>query len=764
MIRLGLRLARSGREAIIRLAVIAVAVALGTGLLLATLAGVNAVNAQRDRYAWLAAGSPHAQAPAAGRRPAGAVWFRLGADQLKGSVIDRVDVAAIGPHAPVPPGIPHLPGPGQYYVSPQLSRLLRTTPAAQLADRFPGRQAGLIGRAGLPAPNFLLIIIGHRPAELSRVPGATRAAAFPATYQNINCYGCAAGLNANAIDLALSVVAAALLLPVLIFVASATRLSAASREQRFAAMRLAGATPRQISVLAAVEAALAASAGTAAGFGLFFLIRPPIAALPFTGFPFFTSDMSLSLADILLAAAGIPAAATIAARLALRRVRISPLGVTRRVTPGPPRAWRVVPLLAGVAELAAFLGIGRLGTTGGQIAEYLPGFVLIVAGLVIAGPWLTMIGSRALARRARRPAALIAARRLADNPRAGFRAISGLILALFVTTVAGASIIALDGHYGQASAGPAGAHTLVDEFSAGQPDPATAVAPPSGAVLARLHAVRGVTGISITRVNPTGAEIPFSVLGAPRGGPGQLRGGLPGGLISCAQLARTPVLGRCPPGASAAVIPPGIVYYHRGFNPLQVTWPAATISAARLSQQKVLSLAVATNGSPAAIEQAQTILERAYPYQVPPATINGIFSASSQQADLSGWQQLANVVIIISLVIAGCSLAASVAAGLSDRKRPFSLLRLTGAPLSALRRVVMLESAVPLLVIAVVSAGLGFVAALLFIRTQFGFWLRSPGTGYYVVVITGLAAALGVIASTMPLLGRITGPETARNE
>ena len=58
-----------------------------------------------------------------------------------------------------------------------------------------------------------------------------------------------------------------------------------------------------------------------------------------------------------------------------------------------------------------------------------------MAGLVIAGPWLTMVGSRLMARRTSRPAALIAGRRLADNPQAGFRAISGLVLALFVTSV-----------------------------------------------------------------------------------------------------------------------------------------------------------------------------------------------------------------------------------------------------------------------------------------------------------------------------------------
>ncbi|MEK8105468.1 FtsX-like permease family protein [Micromonospora sp. M12] len=80
-------------------------------------------------------------------------------------------------------------------------------------------------------------------------------------------------------NLILGVVAGGLLFPVLIFIGTATRLSAARREQRFAAMRLVGATPRQISMVAAVEAATAAVAGTAVGFGLFYAFRDPLASI-----------------------------------------------------------------------------------------------------------------------------------------------------------------------------------------------------------------------------------------------------------------------------------------------------------------------------------------------------------------------------------------------------------------------------------------------------------------------------------------------------
>ena len=63
-------------------------------------------------------------------------------------------------------------------------------------------------------------------------------------------------------------------------------------------------------------------------------------------------------------------------------------------------------------------------------------FALIIVGLFIAGPWLTMAAARVMARWTSRPGTLIAARRLADDPRAAFRAVSGLVLALFITTVA----------------------------------------------------------------------------------------------------------------------------------------------------------------------------------------------------------------------------------------------------------------------------------------------------------------------------------------
>jgi hypothetical protein len=771
VISLGLRLTVSGgREAVVRLVILAAAVGLGVGLLLAAVSAINAVNAQNGRHAWLWTGSV---LEPAGHAPAGTdpLWWSTSADTFAGQLVVRVDVAATGPDSPVPPGIPHDPAAGQYYASPALARLLRTTPAGQLADRYPGHLAGTIGPAALPSPDSLYIIIGHSAAQMARTPDAIAvnaiAAALPGSYEGgknpngLHIRPPDEGTEASGIDLILAVVALALLTPVLIFIATATRLSAARREQRFAAMRLVGARPRHIAVIAAVESTVAATAGVGAGFGVFFVLRIPLAAIPFTGALFFPADLSLSLPDILAVAIGVPAAAAAVARLALRRVNISPLGVSRRVTPAPPRAWRVLPLLAGLAELGFFVVHGRPATVPAQIQAFLPGFLLIMIGLVTAGPWLTMTGARIMARRTSRAGALIAARRLADDPRAAFRAVSGLILALFITTVAVADITTQDAKDLGPIGGTAAAGVLVDDLG-GQPLPPAhgrtkppALAPPRqlpASLLARLSRIDGVRAVIEVRADSALTTLPRTLLGP----------GVPAGVVSCAQLARVPALGRCPAGAATVAFPRFLNDAPPGQNLGRITWPAEDVSDRQPGGLDGID--IATNGSQAAIEQARTALENAnaYPTLGAPYTLGEL--STMQNSVNNAYQQLADVVILTSLPIAGCTLAAAIAAGLADRKRPFSLLRLTGARLSVLRRVVALESAVPLLAVAAVAIGVGFSASAMFASVQLQHPLVAPGTAYYLLTAAGIGASLGIIAATFPLLRRITGPETARNE
>jgi hypothetical protein len=238
-------------------------------------------------------------------------------------------------------------------------------------------------------------------------------------------------------------------------------------------------------------------------------------------------------------------------------------------------------------------------------------------------------------------------------------------------------------------------------------------------------------------------------------------------LVSCAQLARTPALGRCAPGASV-----GRIDLHsnqangltQGSTLAEHTWPSAQVPAERIAGYPVVALAVGTDGSPAAIESVRTALDVAVPaqdYFQAPTTLGEIPPATAQSLDQVKY--VTEVIVVASLVIAGCSLAVGATADVADRKRPFSLLRLTGVPVSTLRRVVTLETALPLLVAATVSIGVGLLGAELFLRAQLSVSLRWPGELFALVVVAGVVGSLGLIGLTFPIIKRITGPEVARN-
>jgi hypothetical protein len=744
MIRLGLRLTlQSGREPLLRVLVTAAAVALGVGLLLAALAGVNGLHAQTGRGAWLDTSAQASRPTSTSDR----LWWLSSTDQFGNQAIDRIEVAATGPNAPVPPGLPRLPGPGDYFASPALTTLLRSEPANELRDRFPGRQIGTIGAAALPSPNSLIIVIGHTTRQLSQAPGAVQVGAIQRT--PANCYACQSTIGSGPVlQFILAGGAVALLLPVLILIATASRLSGARREERFAAMRLVGATPRQISVVSAVEAVVAAAAGVAVGFALFFVFRPLLYHVPFTGAPLAEGDLSLHWINIVLAVIGVPVAAVVSARLALRRVQISPLGVKRRASSRPPRIVRIIPLLAGIAVLAYFDAAGKPAAIGGQLLELLAGFVLLVVGLVFAGPWFTTAGARLMANRASRPSTLIASRRLLDNPKAAFRFISGLVIALFVATaVFGAlsSIAAASSSGG----GSAGNDTLVDPFCSFSTSncPASAQVPSvPGHVLTELRTTPGVRSVTLVHQSPSQAGLGNSF-----------------GVVACDQLAQTPAIGRCAPGTSVA----NIGYFLSNLlghnsHASSTVWPSANLSVASAARLPVDAVVVATDGSSGSLERARTTLERAFPFQGTPVAVEA-FDPSTARL-LAMIQDMTDVVIVASLIIAACSLAVNIASGLSERKRPFSLLRLTGVPTALLHRVVALESALPLLLVAAVSIVVGLVSAALYLHSQVGIAFSIPGIAYWATVIGGLAASLAIIASTFPLLNRITGPEVARNE
>src|SRR6202042_2770642 len=167
-------------------------------------------------------------------------------------------------------------------------------------------------------------------------------------------------------------------------------------------------------------------------------------------------------------------------------------------------------------------------------------FGLILIGLFIAGPWLTMAAARAMARRTSHPGTLIAGRRLADDPKAAFRAVSGLVLALFITTVAVVAITTQDAKNVHRWGTTAESAVVTDQIAgsalnvrfggtAGPAGPGPAA--PAAPLSAQLLGIHGVKGVMVVRAD-RGLTIPggFHHLGANFYG---RPSAVPAGVVSC---------------------------------------------------------------------------------------------------------------------------------------------------------------------------------------------------------------------------------------
>jgi hypothetical protein len=396
-------------------------------------------------------------------------------------------------------------------------------------------------------------------------------------------------------------------------------------------------------------------------------------------------------------------------------------------------------------------------------------FLAMIGGIVASGAWFTSLIGRILARTGRHAPSLLAARRLQDNPAGGFRAIGGLILAVFVGTcfssfaasvLADTSGVTDDGlRPGVVAAALRPEPELqesppsepLDNQAAPAPAPAAANWPvlEAGEQTLLLTDLEAITGVE--RVTTAHALPDHLLTRLIRSQAGLI--GLEAAVMACADVAAIGL-----PSCQ------GTTAVNTGGSNIQATGVDVTdaVPADVLASLPVVAYVVATDATTPAVEQVRTRLEQAMP--AGQALTQADVDAKNQSTARST-QRISNLALAVTLVIAGSSLAVSVAGSILDRRRPFALLRLAGTRLSDLRRVVLTEAALPLLAVAFITAGLGLaVTALTLASDPTGPTFALPGTAYWVALLGGLAAALAVVAAALPLLGRLTSPETVRFE
>jgi predicted lysophospholipase L1 biosynthesis ABC-type transport system permease subunit len=543
--------------------------------------------------------------------------------------------------------------------------------------------------------------------------------------------------------LVLGIAAIGLLMPVVVFVSTSARIGAARREQRYAAMRLAGATPRQVNLIAAVEAGAAAVVGTILGAIGLALLRPYGAHIEIDGHTSFPGDVRVPAVLFVVILLGIPALAVATTMVSLRRLQVSPLGVARRATRARPTAKRLAPLVAGTAGFVASVVVANRGAGIEALIPAMATFALMIYGIVAAGPWLTVLTARAIGHAGQRASVLLAGRRLEDDPSRGYRTVSGLVIAVFVASVFSGvtpAVLAEGARGGSALVDPS---TLITGLPPGT-QPADATAGLDAAIAA------GATDGIVLHEDPDGRP--------PADPTGPQSYVLIDGiedvrwlLAACADVSVLDITDSCAAG--------GTVWVDIGLEELHIE--LAPYSEQDLAGMPARLLVVDTDGTTATTDRVRTAVQRKLPATTP--WLGAELEADSNR-QLIQLNRLANLALAITLSIAGCSLAVAVAAGIIERKRPFALLRLSGMQLGELQRTALLEAAAPLVLIAVASAVLGLATSAIVVGIAGGIPWKLPTIGYWGSLAGGLTVALGVTAATLPLLGRVTAPSAVRFE
>ena len=768
---LGVRLALRGSR--LRIAVTGLALAFAVAFLLAVLGALPARQAKLDRLGDRQPVSVGTIA-AAGQRPAAPVLQISGMySTWRGRSLNGYRVLQAHEGTVLPPGVDRLPRPGELLVSPDLADALRGPHAGELTQRLPGRVVGEIGVAGLSGPHELFAYVG-----VARFPEP-----FPG--QDVLRFGYRAEKADVPIELRVSAQLGALglLLPVLVLVATATRLSAGARDRRLAAVRLVGGTPRQVARLVAGEALVVGGLGALLGLGVFFALRPVAAGLVPVDGGVFASDLqppSAQLAGVLLL---VPVLSLLVSLLAMRRMVVDPLGVRRR-TRQRTRAgwWRLAPLTTGLGLLGVLWQ--RHGDLVGLNAALLfAGGGLTLVGLAVVAPAVSRLAGAALVRLPSTASGL-AGRRLLADPSATARTLTGTVLVVFV----GVWLMAFLPIVKASSGSEARDLSQVLPGSTVFTTTGSVLSQPAAATLRGLPGVRQVVSIGIAELAPPGTRTLDQV---PSGeGLSQVA------VVRCVELEAlldralrcrsglafqvgelSVAFGATPPGRRAVmgsdgtaigevVVPPDAGSLDLGVDSTSLLQAGTVLDPsllpARASSAFGSRVFVTTDGRPGTTERVRNAL-----FDI------GVYSAQTldeqlaeQDRTVRGYERAARLGLVLAILVGSISLLVASLDAVRSRRRDLASLAAIGVPVGVLRRALLLEVAAPLLGCTGAAVGSGAFAAAAYLagdtfyRDEVGLpWGAWGGVG-----AVALAVVLGVTALTLPVARAAARPEHLRTE
>ena len=734
-------LKKSGRQSFARLGLTTVAVALGIVLVCYFTAGVNGLMGRVNGLAintaaYQAARGVTEQKPIAGVEPLKVGGTRRGdASKWRGQYIQSYSMYGTAKS----PQFAKLktPRPGEYYLSKALADAVAEYPEDNILARF-GKNTkylGVIPSDYVASPDALMIVRGASAEEVAESDAFTKSQGQPSYFADVYRTD-ANGLKSDAkIDpvavIVFGVGGTILLFPIVIFVSVATQLGAAQREKRYAALRLIGATKRQVGRVLMLESLLASVVGVIIGLGAFWLLQAPLQDFKMDGMRFNPSNLALTGTQYALII-GLTLGLTMFVNWRrMRRAQISPLGVSRSVEKVKKlRAWRALVPALGIAFFAWLSSKPGRDWLDANKESAIPmlllttALLLVMFGLILAGGWLTNKLSLLAARWANNGSMLIAGKRTAVHSRTVFRSVSGVVLALFAGSF-------------------------------------------------YLTATSGIEGLNAQAVKDNG----FSQL--KRGTAIVIGRSLPGDMAEQLQQKSyiTSVATIYPREDGDAIRCQDLAKYteHTCLNNARpdqfalLNFDKPVVKNVSLINDKVDTNGVkeylVTLKSDNDIEKLRTLVTaKANQYDLTYAVSGTDSKKPHINPTIREFADLAYVGIGVTLFVAVASLIVSTIGGLMERRRSLYTLRLSGMRLAQLKRLVMVESVAPLLTTSILSCSFGVWTGAVFTST-FSTTLKPVLTlTYFAIVGIGLAAAIIGIYLLLPMVDKLTRAEANQTE
>ena len=735
-------LQKSGRQSFARLGLTTAAVALGIVLVCGFMAGINGIMGRTGGSA-ISLAAHQASRKEASQQPINGVEplrisnvARLGnASKWHGQLIQTYSIYGTAKS----PQFAKLktPGPGEYYLSRALADAVAQYPDDNILARF-GKNTkylGVLPSEYTASPDALMIVRGASAEEVAASDDVAKAQGQASYFANVyrtDANGLKSNIGLDPISIIIFGVGGAILLfPIVIFVSVATQLGAAQREKRYAALRLIGATKRQVTRILLLESLLASVAGVVIGLGAFWLLQMPLQQFKMDGMRFNPGDLALTAGQYALIIGLTLGLTTFVNWRRMRRAQISPLGVSRSIEKVKKlRGWRALVPALGIAIfvwLSSKPGLDWLTAnkeSAMPILLLMAALLLVMFGLILAGGWLTNKLSLLAARWANNGSMLIAGKRTAVHSRTVFRGVSGVVLALFagsfyLTATSGIENLNIqaikDNGYSQLKHGTAAV--------IGRSLP--------GDMAKRLQQESYVT--SVATVYPRED----------------------GNAIRCQDLARY-TEHTCPTNA-------------RPDQFALLNFDAPVVKNVSLINDKVdpngaKEYLVAVKSDDDIEKLRSMVVLHANQYDLT-YVVSGTDSKKPHiNPTIREFANLAYVGIGVTLFVAVASLIVSTIGGLMERRRSLYTLRLGGMRLVQLKRLVMVESVAPLVITSILSCSIGVWTGAVFTK-MFSTTLKPVLTPtYFAIVGIGLVAAIIGIYLILPMVDKLTRAEANQTE